>query len=174
MLKPLDFEDQAFLEDPYPVYGRLLETPVIRDEPHALWLVAGHPEVLTALTSPHTSVATAGARIRPALGPRAAHFEPLIAAVSHFLTRTDPPDHTRLRSLVQKAFTNQAVDLMQTTVRALVDKLLDGLAGASEVDIMRELAVPLPITVITRLLGMPDADSGPHQNVVGRSGQRGR
>jgi len=121
-------------------------------------MVAGHPEVLAALTSPHTSVATAGARIRPALGARATHFEPLMAAVSHFLTRTDPPDHTRLRSLVQKAFTSRAVDAMQATVRELVDELLEGLAGSSEVDIMSGLAVPLPVTVITRTLGMPEGD----------------
>lgn len=159
MLESVDFQDPAFLEDPYPVYRQLLGTPVARDERRALWAVVGHPEVLIALTSPHTSVATAGARIRPTLGPRAAHFEPLMAAVSHFLTRTDPPDHTRLRNLVQKAFTNQAVDLMPATVRALADELLDGLAGAPEVDIMQGLAVPLPITVITRLLGLPDSDA---------------
>jgi cytochrome P450 len=154
----LDFQDATFLADPYPVYRGLRQTPVIRDDARALWVVAGHPEVLTALTSPHTSVATAAARIRPALGARAAHFEPLMAAVSHFLTRTDPPDHTRLRSLVQKAFTNQAVERMQTTVRALVDRFLDELNGAGEVDIMPTLAVPLPITVITQLLGMSHAE----------------
>jgi cytochrome P450 len=153
-----DLQGPAFLEDPYPVYQKLLETPVAWDETRAMWMVAGHPEVLAALTSAHTSVSTAGARIRPALGARAAHFEPLMAAVSHFLTRTDPPDHTRLRNLVQKAFTNHAVEVMQATVRALVGKLLDDLAGSREVELMSGLAVPLPITVITGLLGTPEAD----------------
>jgi hypothetical protein len=153
-----DFQDPAFLEDPYPAYRRLLDTPVAWDGARAMWLVSGHAEVLAALTSPHTSVATAGARIRPALGERAAHFEPLIAAVSHFLTRTDPPDHTRLRNLVQQAFTNRAVDALQTVVRKLVARLLDGLGAALEADVMSGLAVPLPITVITRMLGMPEAD----------------
>jgi cytochrome P450 len=153
-----DLQDPAFLEDPYPVYRRLLRTPVAWDEARTMWIVAGHPEVLAALSSPHASVATAGARIRPALGARAAHFEPLIAAVSHFLTRVDPPDHTRLRNLVQQAFTNRAVEDMRATVRALVAGLLDRLATPAEVDLMAALAVPLPITVITRMLGMPDAD----------------
>jgi cytochrome P450 len=154
----IDFQDPALLEDPYPTYRRLLETPVVWDARHEMWLVAGHAEVLAALTSPHTSVATAGARIRPALGARAAHFEPLISAISHFLTRTDPPEHTRLRNLVQQAFTNQAVEQWRATVRELVARLLDGLAGSAEADIMRGLAVPLPVTVITRMLGMPEAD----------------
>ena len=154
----LDYQDPAFLEDPYPSYRRLLETPVVRDEARAMWLVSGHAEVLAALTSPHTSAATAGARIRPALGERAAHFEPLIAAVSHFLTRTDPPDHTRLRNLVQQAFTNRAVEALQPAVRELVARLLDGFEASSEVDAMSGLAAPLPITVITRMLGMPETD----------------
>ena len=140
------------------MYRRLLETPVVWDGARAMWLVSGHAEVLAALTSPHTSVATAGARIRPALGERAAHFEPLIAAIGHFFTRTDPPDHTRLRNLVQQAFTNRAVDALQATVRELVAGLLDGLAASTEADIMNGLAVPLPIAVITRMLGMPEAD----------------
>ena len=65
-------------------------------------------------------MATAGARIRPALGARAAHFEPLIAAVSHFITRVDPPDHARLRALVQKAFTNQAVEATRLALEGLL------------------------------------------------------
>jgi cytochrome P450 len=155
---PDNLADPAFLEDPYPVYRRLLETPVSRDPARGVWVVAGHAEVLAALTSARTSVTTAGARIRPALGARATRFEPLMAAVSHFLTRTDPPDHTRLRRLVQKAFTNDAVDAMRDTVRALVGALLARLAGSADVDVMSGLAVPLPITVITRMLGMPEAE----------------
>ncbi len=154
----VDLQDSAFLDDPYPVYRRLLKTPVIWDDARAMWLVSGHAEVLAALTSPHTSVATAGARIRPALGVRAAHFEPLMAAISHFMTRTDPPDHTRLRNLVQQAFTNRAVEALQETVRELVATLLDGVAASTEFDVMSGLAAPLPITVITRMLGMPETD----------------
>jgi cytochrome P450 len=154
----VDFQDPVFLEDPYPVYRRWLGTPVLWDEARAMWLVSGHAEVLAALTSPHTSVHTADARIRPTLGARAAHFEPLMAAVSHFLTRTDPPDHTRLRRLVQQAFTPHAVESLQGTVRALVARLLDRVDGAAEFDVMSGLAIPLPITVITRMLGMPETD----------------
>src|SRR5438093_482680 len=84
----------------------------------------GPVEALETLRRPETSVATAAARIRPALGERAAHFEPLIAAVARFLTRVDPPDHVRLRALVQKAFTLQAVERMDDAIVALVDSYL--------------------------------------------------
>jgi cytochrome P450 len=154
-----DLNDPAFLEDPYPTFRRLLtEGPVLRDDEHNLWLVAGHAEVLQALGHPAASVATAGARIGPALGEQAARFAPLVAAVSHFLTRLDPPDHTRLRALLGKAFTHEAVDRMHDTVAALVEECLGPRVGRGELDLMAELAVPLPLTVICRMLGIPTED----------------
>ena len=67
-----DLTDPAFLEDPYPTFRRLLtEGPVLRDDEHTLWLVAGHAEVLQALGHPAASVATAGARIGSVLGTHA-------------------------------------------------------------------------------------------------------
>ena len=154
-----DLLDPAFLEDPYPTYARLLTTgPVMWDDEHRMWLVSGHPEFLEALKRPETSVATAAARIRPALDERAAHFEPLIGAVSRFLTRVDPPDHTRLRALVQKAFTLSAVERMHDDIASLVDGYLSPLPQAGRMDVMSTLAVPLPITVIARMLGVPEED----------------
>jgi cytochrome P450 len=154
-----NLQDPALLDDPYPTYRRLLaESPTIWDETHRMWLVAGHAEVLEAMRMPDTSVVTAAARIRPALGPDAARFERLITAISRFLTRIDPPDHTRLRNLVQKAFTLQAVERMESVITALVDQFLAGLPRAGTFDVMATLAVPLPIVVIARLLGVPPDD----------------
>jgi cytochrome P450 len=155
----LDLQDPALIEDPYPVYRRLrAEAPVLWDAAHQMWLVSGHAEVIEALRRPEASVATAGARIRPALGPDAARFERLIAAISRFLTRVDPPDHTRLRALVQQAFTLQAVERMEPVIRSLVDSMLAPLPAAGAFDVMARLAVPLPVAVIARLLGVPPAD----------------
>src|SRR5204863_5988224 len=94
----------------------------------------------------------------PALGPDAARFERLITAISRFLTRVDPPDHTRLRNLVQKAFTLQAVERMETIITSLVEEYLASLPPAGTFDVMATLAVPLPIVVIARLLGVPPED----------------
>ena len=123
-----------------------------------MWLVAGHAEVLEALKHPAASVATAAARIGPALGDQAARFTPLVTAVSRFLTRLDPPDHTRLRALLAKAFTAQAVERMHATISALVEQYLAPRAKAGELDVMADLAVPLPMTVICRMLGIPPED----------------
>ena len=154
-----NLQDSALLDDPYPTYRRLLaQGPTVWDETHQLWLVLGHAEVLEALRRPDTSVQTATARMGPALGPDAARFERLIAAISKFLTRVDPPDHTRLRALVQKAFTLQAVERLEEVIKTLVDGFLAPLPPAGAFDVMTALAVPLPITVIARLLGVPPED----------------
>ena len=154
-----DLADPAFLEDPYPVFRRILAAgPVLHDDDHKMWLVTGHAEILEALKHPAASVATAGARITSALGSEAARFAPLIGAVSRFLTRLDPPDHTRLRALLTKAFTLEAVERMQNAIGALVEGYLAPRVSAGELDVMAELAVPLPMTVICRMLGIPPTD----------------
>ncbi len=154
-----DLLDPAFLEDPYPTYRRLLGiAPVLWDDEHRMWLVCGYPEVFEAFRRPETSVATAAARIRPALGDDARRFEPLIGAVSRFLTRLDPPDHTRLRGLVQKAFTLHAVERMHDQIASLVDGYLSALPRPGEMDVMSAVAVPFPVTVICRMLGVPLQD----------------
>lgn len=70
----------------------------------------------------------------------------------------DPPDHTRLRSLVHKAFTPQLVDKMRTRVQALADELLDLVGPRGEMDLIKEYALPLPMTIITEILGVPTKD----------------
>jgi cytochrome P450 len=68
---------------------------------------------------------------------------------------TDPPDHTRLRSLASKAFTPRVVEGMRERVQRLVDDLLDQVQGAGRMDIVADLAYPLPVTVIAEMLGVP-------------------
>jgi cytochrome P450 len=170
-----DLTDPAFLEDPYPAFRRLLtEGPVLRDDEHRLWLVAGHAEILQTLGHPAASVATAAARIGPALGDQAARFAPLVTAVSHFLTRLDPPDHTRLRALLAKAFTHEAVERMHDTVAALVEERLGPRVAQGELDLVAELAVPLPMTVICRMLGLPPEDQPRIKQWSGRPRQHRR
>jgi cytochrome P450 len=72
---------------------------------------------------------------------------------------TDPPDHTRLRRLVQKAFTPRVIEELRALVQELVDAQLERVAVEGEMDVIADLAFPLPFTVISRMLGMPDADA---------------
>ncbi|WP_280464701.1 cytochrome P450 family protein, partial [Nocardia brasiliensis] len=75
----------------------------------------------------------------------------------HMLS-SDPPDHTRLRRLVSKAFTARTVDQLHPRIETLADELLDRMAGAPEVDLIEGYALPIPITVICELFGVPEAD----------------
>ena len=70
----------------------------------------------------------------------------------------DPPDHTRLRSLVNKAFTRQAVNLLEPRIRGLMAALLDDIDDPAGFDLMKAVANPLPVTVIAEMLGVPPED----------------
>ena len=100
-----NLQDPGLLDDPYPTYRRLLaEGPTIWDETRRMWLETGHAEVLRL---PDTSVATAAARICPALGPDAARFERLITAISQAADPNAPPRRTPNFSL--RGFTSLPV-----------------------------------------------------------------
>ena len=70
----------------------------------------------------------------------------------------DPPDHTRLRSLVHKAFTPSLVEQMRSRTQAIADELLDRVVAAGEMDLISDFALPLPMTIITEILGVPSKD----------------
>jgi cytochrome P450 len=70
----------------------------------------------------------------------------------------EPPDHTRLRRLVSKAFTPRTVEALRPRIEAIVDGLIDDFGGRGEVDLIADYAEPLPVTVIAELLGIPEAD----------------
>src|SRR5204862_5284132 len=82
----------------------------------------------------------------------------LTGGVQSMLDR-DPPDHTRLRKLVSQAFTPRTISELEPTITGLVDDALDSIEAAGEVDLIDTLAFPLPFTVISVMLGMPDTDS---------------
>ena len=124
------------------------------DEDRQMWLMWGYAETHEALRSPQLSVHTAGARLGQA-GPR---YAPVVEAVSRFLTRVDGPAHRRLRGLLLRAFTPRAVEQMEDTIRACVLELLRPHLDAGSMDIVADLAIPLPLTVIGTMLGVPRAD----------------
>jgi cytochrome P450 len=147
--------DPLFLRDPYPTYGRLHARGVSGwDEDRQMWLIWGYAETHEALRSPRLSVHTAGARLGQA-GPR---YAPVVEAVSRFLTRLDGPAHRRIRGLLLRAFTPRAVEQMEDTIRACVLDLLRPHLNAGSMDIVADLAIPLPLTVIGTMLGVPRAD----------------
>ena len=150
----------GFTEDPYPHYAELRRhAPVERHELGfwALWRYADVFEVLRARLSVEDGKVSNQ-------GPMASVYEQVWAekgrtgGVQSMLDR-DPPDHTRLRKLVSQAFTPRTIQQLEPTVEKLVDDALDAMADAGEADLIDALAFPLPFTVISIMLGMPDTDS---------------
>src|SRR5215216_1371267 len=133
-----------FREDPYPLYRYLLSAaPVQRNELLEAWTVARYADVMTVLTDPRFSAD------RTSIAPDG--YE-----VAKSMLVSDPPDHTRLRTLVQKAFTPRMVDQLRPRITTIVDDLLNA-TGAS-FDVVQDLAYPLPVIVIAELLGVPPED----------------
>jgi cytochrome P450 len=161
----LDFSRPAFLRDPYPTYRALREAgPLHRVEDGALrfWAVTRHADVLALLRDPRVTVDRL-----PQLGgdPAApvdsATLNPIARALrtlSRVMLFRDPPDHTRLRGLANKAFTPRMVEALRPRIAALVGELLAPLEPGARFDVVHDFAEPLPILVIAELLGLPAAD----------------
>ncbi|MFJ9890723.1 cytochrome P450 [Streptomyces sp. NPDC091287] len=157
---------EEFILDPYPTYARLRErTPVAHVTLNGMpgWLVLRHTEARAALTDPAIVKDPArGARIiarRMGVEPPAPHEKsPGERMLVEHMLNTDPPDHTRLRKLVAKAFTARQIQGLRPRIERIVDRLLDDIQGQSEVDLLKVLGYPLPITLICEMIGVPDDD----------------
>ncbi|MFE3602018.1 cytochrome P450 [Streptomyces sp. NPDC059142] len=155
MTDPL--KDPRFFADPYPTYAKLRDAAPVQKVPtgsggrHS-YLVTGYAEAREAFTDPRLSKDTArffaGQPSRRDLHP----------AVSRNMLSTDPPGHARLRALVTKAFTTGAVARMRPYIARLVGELLDAWPEHGPVDLVASLAVPLPVTVVCEMLGVPESD----------------
>lgn len=157
----IDFDPRAaaFIADPYPALAALRERdPVHWSERLGGWVVTGHELVRQALRDPRFSAD----RMRPFFehlppAERAAMLA-LGDSIAQWAVFTDPPQHTRLRGLLNKAFTSRAVDALRPRIAAIVDELLDRVAARGEMDLIRDFAYPLPATVIADMMGVPRAD----------------
>lgn len=128
------------LADPYPMYRALQERgPVVWGETMRGWVVTGFDQAALALSDQHFSAAG-----RP----------PQRGGQPTTMVTADPPEHTRLRRLVSKAFTARAVEDMRPRIQAIVDGLLDDVDG-DRMDVARDLAAHVPIMVIAEMLAVP-------------------
>lgn len=150
--------DPEIIADPYPFYDRLREYgPIYWDDYLKGWVCTGYEEVQTALRSPQVSnhrVVTLEELDTLGLSDLAPLYYPLL----HQLIFIDPPKHTRLRSLMGKVFTPRKVEQMKDYLQKLVDRLLFDVYPQGEVDIIGQIAFPLPLRVISELLGVPVED----------------
>ena len=143
-------------ENPYPVYQRLRESdPVHRDEQLQAWVLTRYADVSGVLNDKCFSsnrVTLARHRFpQPEL-------EPLFDTLGQLMLQRDEPDHTRLRSLVNKAFVRTSVESWAPTIQQRVDELIDDLLRKEQVDFIWDFAVPLPLMVIAEIVGIPAED----------------
>ena len=161
--------DPAFIADPYPFYHRLRETAPVFKTPLGFWLLTRYEDISLALRDRRFGKDFVGNMVRR-YGENRMN-EPAVASLGNTMLVLDPPDHTRLRSLVTKAFTARRVADMRTRIKALVDQQLDRVQDKGAMDVMRDLAHRLPVIVICDMLGIPEAHRAPFlagSNVNGR------
>ena len=147
--------------DPHPFYRRLREKdPFHRSRPADGWVLTRHADILAVLGDRTFSADERHQRRYPRLRARMARAglpDPYETDRASML-RLDPPDHTRLRNLVSKAFTPRAVERMRPVVEKYVGELLGRLEGRREMELIGDFAAPIPVSVIAEMLGVPVTD----------------
>src|SRR2546428_9359059 len=149
-----------FHANPYPFYHRLRAADAVHQTPMGLWVLTRYDDVVTALRDPRFGregfeqmlAAVYGDDTTNASRPRSMLFR-------------DPPDHTRLRGLVSQAFTPRVIERMRSHIQEIVDRLLDRVQNAKAMDVIEDLAYPLPVTVICEMLDRGSCGNSP---MVGR------
>ena len=144
--------DAEFIENPYPTYHRLRAADPVHHSPMGFWVLTRYEDVVATLRDPRFAkeaiatfvAARFGVDVPPGLG-------------LSMLDR-DPPDHTRLRGLVSKAFTPRVVEGLRPRVQQVVDGLIARVADRGSMDLIEESAYPIPVVVICEMLGVPVED----------------
>ena len=142
--------DEGYRDDPYPSLHHLREIDPVNLTPIGLWRLTRYRDVVRLLHEVPTGVrSTAGAL------PFVDDEE---SRPGRFMLQQDPPNHTRLRKLVSRGFTPRAVGKLRPKIAAVVEQCLDSVANAGRMDVVRDLALPVPSTLICEMMGVPLAD----------------
>ena len=150
--------DPEFLADPYPTYASMRASAPVYVSPFGATILFRYEDIDRMLHDPTLSVEDRNVAPNPiselmasVLGDRQEHGQ-------HSMLNRDPPDHTRLRRLVSKAFTPRAIERLRERVQAFVDEALAPYGPGDQMDIIGALAFPVPFSVICEMLGMPPTD----------------
>lgn len=149
----LNINSPELQRNPYPMYERMRQSqPVLYMEPLRIWSVFKYDDVRTVLSDYGRFSSQFGQQDIP--DPSASGQ----ARRSSTLITTDPPRHTQMRSLVNRAFTPRAVEELGPRIETIAGELLDKVAGTGEIDLVKDFSYPLPVIVIAELLGIPSED----------------
>jgi cytochrome P450 len=156
---PILHASQEFINNPYPTFERFrTEAPVYWSDKGKYWIVSKYADIQSILRDLHYEKGLQNANT---LNPIVKMLPPVKEAIksrSTWMLNQNPPDHTRLRSLVNRAFTPAMVNSMRDHIQDIANRLLDDVAQKGEMDIVQDFAFPLPVTVIAEMLGVPPED----------------
>ncbi len=139
--------------DPYPIYAFIREHEPVHDAPDGTWVLTRYDHAASVLRDPRFSTSPTWLA-----DPDPTRDSLVRQAGSSLMMFLDPPDHTRLRALVSQAFTPRMVEALRPRVAEIVDELLDAVVERGRMDVLADLAYPLPTMVICEMLGVPAAD----------------
>ena len=142
--------DPEFRANPYPFLKRLREYDPVNETPIGVFRLTRYDDVIRMLKEVPSGVRMADGNTFGTVN--------LGGGPGHFILQQDPPDHTRLRKLMNQAFRPRAIDALRSHVERLVETLLDRVAERGEMDVIADLALPVPSTVICEMMGVPLAD----------------
>src|SRR5271170_5103526 len=152
------FSDEV-LQNPFPTYARLHEEGPLHyldvGSKWPVWSIFSHAECSSIAKDPRLSAKRAQQMLLSLPLSRQSEFSELARMLGLWLIFMDPPEHTRLRKLLNKGFSAAAVEGLRPQVEAIVDQMLKPLQPGSEVDLMREFANPMPVRIILEMLGIP-------------------
>jgi cytochrome P450 len=144
-----------FPRDPYPLFAELRRLAPVHHSASGMWYATTYESAATVLRSPSFGQGEGARMIRQ--DPRY-DASAVLQALGHMITFIDPPDHTRLRRLVSRAFTPRMIDRLRGYVQRVVDELLEPIEEAGGGDLVTGFAEHIPVTVVCELLGVPHED----------------
>ncbi len=160
-IETVDIASSAFKANPYPYYARLrAEAPVHRVSlpgKQTTWLVTRYDDV-SAMLKDDRFVKNRWSAVSPEQAAKQPWVPKFVRPLERNMLDVDPPDHTRLRGLVHKAFTPRLIEDLRGRIQALTDELLDAVESRGQMDLIRDYAQPLPTTIIAEMLGVPVRD----------------
>jgi cytochrome P450 len=157
MSASIDFDvfNPNFRQNPYPFYQRLREADPVHWNPPGAWLVTRYVDAVAVLRDSNIGHATGRTAEYTDYLLQQGKLSPIELLLSHWMVSKNPPDHARLRNLVNRAFTPAAIEALRPQIQQIVDGLLDKVEKQGTFDLIADLAYPLPVTVIAALLGVP-------------------
>ena len=143
-----------FIRDPYPHYARLRTTDPMHLTPLGMYVASRHAEASLVMRDKRFGK-DYPERTKRRYGPEIMQ-EPMFRSFSLTMLQQDPPDHTRLRGLVVKAFTARRVEDMRPRIQQIVDETLDRIIPLGKMELIEDFAFRLPVTIICDMLGIPE------------------